>query len=471
MRIFFFLCFFLNLHGTLQEQYETACRTPSDIYEHVPTLRSLAKECSSVTEIGLRSLVSTWGILLGLSESSHTQRSYVGIDIEPPPFEKLSLAQTASQENGIAFQFLQANDMDIDIEPTEMLFIDSLHTYCHLTFELEKFSPKVSQYIALHDTHWPEVMDDPSYKGDYSEYPAEYDRTKKGLWLAVADFLERHPEWILAEDHKNNYGLTILKRAEQPKIYDCFTFFDELEILEIKLNELYDHVDYFVLVESTETFRGTPKPLYFADNKERFGKFLDKIIHVQVSDILYTDNPWEREYFQRNQILRGLTHCKENDIIIIEDLDEIISAAKLPEFIHLLQTGRRPYLTCDQLIYTYYLNRRGHAGGTFNHWLGSVVTTYAAVELLSPQGIRNLRSQETAIPSGWHFTYMGGYDRVRKKLESFSHSELDNESYKSFQRMQADLEAIELVEIDESYPQFIRDNIPYFQQIGFIEAL
>ncbi len=260
-------------------------------------------------------------------------------------------------------------------------------------------------------------------------------------------------------------------QADTPKVYDCFTFFNELEILEIKLNELYDHVDYFVLVESTETFRGTPKPLYFFQNKERFLPFLDKIIYVPLTDHLETSDPWQREFFQRNQILKGLTDCQENDLVIIEDLDEIISAETLPTFVHLLQTGQRPHLTCDQAIYTYYLNRRGHAAGAVTHWWGSVMTTYANVKLLSPQGIRNLRSPETAIPSGWHFTYMGGYDRVRKKLESFSHSELDNESYKSFQRMQADLQAIDLVEIDESYPRFIRDNIPYFQQIGFIETL
>jgi len=95
-----------------------------------------------------------------------------------------------------------------------LLFIDSLHTYCHLTYELEKFSPKVSKYIAMHDTSWDPTIDDPAYYGDYSEYPPEYDRTKRGLWPAVVDFLKRHPEWTLHERRLNNYGFTILKRVQ-----------------------------------------------------------------------------------------------------------------------------------------------------------------------------------------------------------------------------------------------------------------
>ena len=463
----------------LQNKYKHSCHQPSDINEHVHVLRSLAMECSSVVEIGLNTMVSTWGIFQGLSESPFVSCSYQGIDIVSPPLEALNLAKRLAEENGISFSFWQADDMRIDIGPIDMLFIDSLHTYCHLTYELEKFSPKVRKYIAMHDTSWGNI-DDPAYHGDYSEYLPEYDCTKRGLWPAIEDFLKRHPEWTLHERRLNNYGFTILKRIAAdvncvfrapagPKIYDCFTFFNELEILEIKLNELYDHVDHFVLVESTETFRGNPKPLFFAENKQRFSKFLDKIIHVVVTEHLETHNPWEREFYQRNQILRGLTSCQDEDIVIIEDLDEIISASKLPEFIDLLLTNRLRYVTCNHPMYTYYLNRYGHNYGNVSHLPGSVVAKYADVKLLSPQGIRDQRDGAAAITAGWHFTYMGGVDRVRKKIESFSHSELDNEVDKHPQRIRQDVEALKLVEIDESYPQFVRDNIPYFKELGFID--
>ena len=195
----------------LRKKYELSRDTPSDINEHINTLCCLAKECSSVVELGVRSMVSSWGILQGLSERTSAPRSYLGVDLALPPVEKIRAAKRLAQGNGITFNLCQANDMDIDIEPTEMLFIDSLHTYCHLTYELEKFSPKISKYIAMHDTSWGNI-DDPAYQGDFSEYPLEYDRIKRGLWLAIEDFLKRHPEWVLYARYLNNYGLTILKR-------------------------------------------------------------------------------------------------------------------------------------------------------------------------------------------------------------------------------------------------------------------
>jgi cephalosporin hydroxylase len=162
-------------------------------------------------------MTSTWGILQGLSESSSAAPSYIGIDIETP--SGIRSAKYLAEACGISFKFLNCNDMTIDIEPTEMLFIDSLHTYCHLLYELEKFSPKVSKYIALHDTNAPwGFADDYFYKGDYTEYPAEFDRSKRGLWQAVEDFLLKHSEWVIMEHHFHNYGFTILKRKSNPQI-------------------------------------------------------------------------------------------------------------------------------------------------------------------------------------------------------------------------------------------------------------
>ncbi len=202
-----------NENIELQQKYDFASQNSSDINEHVPTLRRYAKECSSVIELGVRSMVSTWGILKGLSESALDNPSYVGVDIELPPIETLASASRLAKANGIHFIFTLANDMDIDINPADMLFIDSLHTYCHLTYELETFSSKINKYIAIHDTTFSnETIDGPGYEGDYSEYPAAYDRTKRGLWPAIVDFLAGHPEWILFERYYNNYGLTILKR-------------------------------------------------------------------------------------------------------------------------------------------------------------------------------------------------------------------------------------------------------------------
>jgi hypothetical protein len=198
----------------LNQQYVQARTTPSDINEHVIILRFLAKECSSVVEMGMRTMVSSWGILKGLSENPSPSCSYVGIDINVPPLDILTSAKQLAENHGISFTFCQANDMNIDIEPAELLFIDTLHTYCHLTYELEKFSPKISKYIAMHDTSSPwGTRDEDSYRGNFSEYPSEYNRVKRGLWPAVEDFLLRHPEWALYDRSFNNHGFTILKRV------------------------------------------------------------------------------------------------------------------------------------------------------------------------------------------------------------------------------------------------------------------
>ena len=202
-----------NNKPTLKEMYDYHCNQISDIYEHVPVLYQLATECSSVVEIGIRSIVSTWGVLKGLSESPFENRSYLGIDLQYPPLDRLHLAKELAEQHQINFTFWLANDMHIDLQPTDMLFIDSLHTYCHLTYELEAFSSKVQKYICMHDTSDPwGNRDDIEYSGDYSEYPDFYNKEKRGLWPAVEDFLQRHPEWTLLERRTNNHGFTILKR-------------------------------------------------------------------------------------------------------------------------------------------------------------------------------------------------------------------------------------------------------------------
>lgn len=204
-----------NARTELKNVYDLYCRAASDINEHIPVLCELSRECSSVVEIGVREMNSIWGILQGLAESPSPNRKYIGIDLSYPSAGVFTLAERLSRENDILFQFIKGNDMMIDIEPTDLLFIDSLHTYLHLTYELEKFSPKVRKYIAMHDTiaPWGE-MDETSYLPEAeSKYPKEISRNKRGLWPAVVDFLHHHPEWELKERRLNNHGFTVLQRA------------------------------------------------------------------------------------------------------------------------------------------------------------------------------------------------------------------------------------------------------------------
>jgi methyltransferase family protein len=216
--LFFFA--FVNLWpqpiAALFEQYESHSKMPSDINEHLPVLRELAKECSTAVEIGVNEIVSTWGILQGLSESKSDEPSYIGIDLKYPVLNRLFLASQLAEAAGVSFQFIQENDCAVDLEPTDLLFIDSWHTYRHLTYELEKFAPKVKRYIAMHDTseQWGEEDEPWGYIQAIPAYPPHISQTKQGLWAAVVDFLSSHPEWRLKERRLNNHGFTVLERVE-----------------------------------------------------------------------------------------------------------------------------------------------------------------------------------------------------------------------------------------------------------------
>lgn len=114
------------------------------------------------------------------------------------------------------------------------------------------------------------------------------------------------------------------------RVFDSFIFFNELDLLQIRLSVLAPHVDRFVLVEATHSFQGQTKPLYFEKNRQRFAPFLDKIEHVVVDNFPDAASPWDREHFQRDAILRGLASCADDDLVIISDADEIPRPQAIP---------------------------------------------------------------------------------------------------------------------------------------------
>ena len=110
------------------------------------------------------------------------------------------------------------------------------------------------------------------------------------------------------------------------KIYDCFSYWDEDLLLDIRFNILNDYVDYFVIIEGNKTWQNNDKKLRFDVNK--FQKFKDRIIYIPVEDMPDGDNPYLRENFQRNCISRGILKAQDEDLIIISDLDEIPNPKK-----------------------------------------------------------------------------------------------------------------------------------------------
>jgi Glycosyltransferase family 17 len=135
-------------------------------------------------------------------------------------------------------------------------------------------------------------------------------------------------------------------------IYDCFTFFNELELLEIRLNELAGVVDRFVLVEATRTHSNQRKPLYFSENQSRFASWKNRIIHIVADDLPATgDDAWVRENFQRNCIMRGLTACSDTDTILVSDLMKFPAPPKFPVSSFPLALILSPFCTGFPIIF------------------------------------------------------------------------------------------------------------------------
>lgn len=198
---------------------------------------------------------------------------------------------------------------------------------------------------------------------------------------------------------------------------DCFLFNDELELLSLRLAVLGASVERFVLVEATRTFTGHPKPLTYAAHKAQFGSWQDRITHIIVADTpTTTTDPWEREAWQRNQIARGLGGLGNGVPLLIGDVDELPNPAALPAagcelgFSVLLQT---------LYYYDAYTSRA-------EPWQGTCICTASDVRRYGAEGVRRRRDQVPEIArGGWHFSYTGGPDAIRAKLNAFSHQELN----------------------------------------------
>jgi len=289
------------------------------------------------------------------------------------------------------------------------------------------------------------------------------------------------------------------------KIYDCFTFFNELELLEIRLSELDDHVDYFVIVEAKKTHSGEEKELYFANNKKRFSKWSKKIIHIVVDfpNLNLLDNMlikmektklyniarwftvnlglgrWKLENYQRTSINQGLKKAKEEDIIMVSDLDEIPRPSKLKDAIKYSQQGN--IVKFRQDLFYYYLN-----GKSDEKWTGTKMCSYEfLIKRLknNPQYIRVLPLHQRIIQklfpktrrikfvdnSGWHFSYLGGTEKIKIKRKALAHTEISSEELVNDEQILKDIQEgilntkdkrikINYIEIDNSFPTTIYKN-------------
>lgn len=251
------------------------------------------------------------------------------------------------------------------------------------------------------------------------------------------------------------------------KTYDCFTFFNELDILDIRLNTLDEVVDYFVLVESKKTHTYKDKPLHYLQNIERFKKFKDKIIHVILNDLPSESNAWTNENHQRNAINKGLSNCDENDIIMVSDVDEIPNPLEILSIKSYIDDNMI-FDFCHRLYY-YYLNML-----VIDNWTGTKLCKYSKFKTFSPQTLRmNCLGNTLINDGGWHFSYMGGIESIKYKLESFAEIQVNTEEVKSNIQSRIDSglsifdenKQFKCVDFDLTYPKYILNNLQKFTHL------
>ncbi|MDE2029682.1 MAG: methyltransferase domain-containing protein [Alphaproteobacteria bacterium] len=214
-------------------------------------------------------------------------------------------------------------------------------------------------------------------------------------------------------------------------IYDCFTIFNELDLLDLRLNELSSVVDTFVIAESPVTFQGNPKPLYFQENRARFAKFADKINHVIVDDMPVTQNPWQREYHQRNALRRGFADAPPDATIMISDVDEIPSPAATREL-----ADRKDFAYFELKLFVYFLNYQvleGDDAPTIASYGAPMSQIQGIPDLTAPRNgspdnylnSRNMRELVAHLihDAGWHFSWLGNAEHILQKMNAFSHTE------------------------------------------------
>jgi beta-1,4-mannosyl-glycoprotein beta-1,4-N-acetylglucosaminyltransferase len=236
------------------------------------------------------------------------------------------------------------------------------------------------------------------------------------------------------------------------KVYDCFLFNTELEILALRLDFLWDQVDHFVIVESGRTLSNLPKPLHYHENKKLFEKYQSKIISLVTPS---NDMPaWDYEFYQRNWIKEGLKQCDDDDLVFISDVDEIIN---IQHVLPLIKPGVPTLIGIS--MYYYFINLRVDVP-----WVYNIAVPWGKLKN-EDIGDRTKYGQFCSAVitnddnrNGWHFSYLYGknVNEYVKKIRAFSHQEFATPYFLNTNRIETCIEAG--IDLFERYQILVKDD-------------
>jgi len=257
------------------------------------------------------------------------------------------------------------------------------------------------------------------------------------------------------------------------KVIDVFPFNNELRLLDLKLREMADWVDAFVIVEARQTFTGAPKPLVFQDNRAAFSAFDSKIVHVVVDAFpAHVRHPWSREFYQRDMGVVGMAGlCGEDDVVLITDADELVTREAIARFERDVHCG---YARLFMERARYFLNYRealapGDQKDASSIWRGRYLSA------LGLSYARNVMRWDKKAPrlrnTGWHFTSVGGATTIASKLKNSAHQEHSDVSADAIESVLAEIRAGRLepgwerCELDERFPAYVRSHPQMFEDV------
>jgi beta-1,4-mannosyl-glycoprotein beta-1,4-N-acetylglucosaminyltransferase len=260
------------------------------------------------------------------------------------------------------------------------------------------------------------------------------------------------------------------------RVFDCFIMKDEVDLLKIRMNELKDCVDVFVIVEANKTFSGKDK-LFCAEAlccKFNLNLGKQKIRYIKVTDMpkpavtnyrpdLHRGIKWNGQFHQRNAISRGLYDLEDDDIVMIGDLDEIWSCEK---FLKIKSDIRFP-MVFEQLPMVGYMN----VLQTNSAWYGTMVVNKDFLSNRTLQDLRMMKDGFDKIKGGWHFSWCGGVEAMAEKMKDIGHTveEVRLSGYDP-EKIMRNIEKMDgVVKVDTGMlPRYVRENWEYFKEKGYV---